>query len=84
MAGMFCVESDGAVASAPFRRSSVARMAPSAERFGLTGGVAASGASGLAGCVDGNGRSGAVAHPAKRTATAKSGKIRAMNMDCQC
>ena len=81
---MFCVESDGAVRSAPFRRSFVARVAPSAESFGFIGGVAASGASGLAGCVGGNGRSGAVAHPANRTATAKNGKILEINMDCQC
>jgi hypothetical protein len=85
MAGMFCVESDGDVGcSAALRRSFVVRVASSEERLGLAGDADASSASGLAGCVGGNGGRGVVAHPANRARTAKNGKIREMNMDCQC
>jgi hypothetical protein len=84
MAGMFCVESDGAVGcSAALRRSFVVRVASSEERLGARGSDASE-ASGLAGCVGGNGGRGVVAHPANRATTAKNGKIREMNMDCQC
>jgi hypothetical protein len=79
------MESDGvAGCSAPFRRSFVVRVASSAERLGLAGGADAAGASGLAGCVGGNGASGVVAHPANTATIGKNGKIREMNMDCQC
>jgi hypothetical protein len=85
MPGMFCMESDGAVGSFPsFRRSLVVRVASSEERLGLAGDADASGASGLAGCVGGNGGRGVVAHPANRATIAKNGKIREVNMDCQC
>jgi hypothetical protein len=85
MAGMFCMESDGVVGcTAAFRRSLVVRVASSAERIGLAGDADASGASGLAGCVGGNGASGVMAHPANTATIAKNGKIREMNMDCQC
>jgi hypothetical protein len=66
------------------RRSFVVRVASSEERLGLAGDADASSASGLAGCVGGNGERGVVAHPANRATTAKNGKIREMNMDCQC
>jgi hypothetical protein len=83
MPGMFCMESDGVVGcSAPFRRSFVVRVASSEERLGLASGADVSGASGLAGCVRGNGGRGVVAHPINRATTAKNGKIREMNMDC--
>jgi len=76
MAGMFCMESDGVVGcSTPFRRSFVVRVASSEERLGLAGDADASGASGLAGCVRGNGGRGVVAHPANRAAIAKNGVI---------
>jgi len=84
MPGMFCMESDGVVGcSAPFRRSLVVRVASSEASLGLTGGTNASCASGLAGCVGGNGARGVVAHPANR-ATAETGKIREMHMGLQC
>jgi hypothetical protein len=76
------MESDGAVGcSAPFRRSFVVRVASSEESLGLAGGADASGPSGLAGWVEGNGGRGVVAHPANRAITAKTSKIREMNMD---
>ena len=85
MPGMFCMESDGGVGSFPtFRRSLVVRVASSAERLDLAGDADASGASGLAGCVCGNGASGVVAHPANTATIAKNGKIREINMDFQC
>ena len=60
------------------------RVASSEESLGLAGGADASGPSGLAGWVAGNGASGVVAHPANTATIAKNGKIREMNMDFQC
>jgi hypothetical protein len=62
------------------RRAFVVRVAGSAERLELAGTAKASGASGLAGCVDGNGAGGVVAHPAVRAATTNNENVREENM----
>jgi hypothetical protein len=71
-----CVD-DGA---APFRRSFVVRVAWSADSRVPDDEAEASGASGLAGCVDGNGGRGVVAHPAITATTPEKTKILEMNM----
>lgn len=79
---MLCMESDGVGGcSVAFRRSLVVRVASSEASLGLTGGTNASCASGLAGCVGGNGARGVVAHPSNRAIATETGKIREMDMD---
>jgi hypothetical protein len=80
-----CIESDlaGGRGSAAFRRSFVIRVASSAERLDRAGGIDASSASGLAGCVRGRAGKGVVAHPANKATTAKDGKILERIMNSQ-
>jgi hypothetical protein len=70
------VELDGTDdCAASFSRSFVLRVASSADRRVPDDGAGASGASGLAGCVSGNGGRGVVAHPASAIKTAEKAKI---------